>query len=41
MARHPFRFGVNVYGAASADEWITKAQKMEALGYDTFFVFIS
>jgi probable F420-dependent oxidoreductase len=38
MARHPFRFGVNVYGAASGDEWITKAQKIEALGYDTFFV---
>jgi probable F420-dependent oxidoreductase len=38
MARHPFRFGVNCYGAANRDEWISKAQKMEALGYDTLFV---
>jgi probable F420-dependent oxidoreductase len=38
MARHPFRFGVNVYDAANRDEWIAKAQKIEALGYDTLFV---
>ena len=38
MARHLFRFAVNVYEAATADAWIAKAQKAEALGYDTFFV---
>jgi probable F420-dependent oxidoreductase len=38
MARHPFRFSVNVYGAESREEWVTKAQKVEALGYDCFFV---
>ena len=38
MPRHPFRFGVNVYEAAHRDEWIAKAQKIEALGYDTLFV---
>jgi probable F420-dependent oxidoreductase len=38
MPRHPFRFGVNVYEAANGDEWIAKAQKIEALGYDTLFV---
>jgi probable F420-dependent oxidoreductase len=38
MPRHPFRFGVNVYEAANRDEWIAKAQKIEALGYDTLFV---
>ena len=38
MTHHPFRFGVNVYEAATRDEWITKAQQIEALGYDTLFV---
>jgi probable F420-dependent oxidoreductase len=38
MARHPFRFGVNVFEATTRDEWIAKAQKIEALGYDTLFV---
>ncbi len=38
MPHHPFRFGVNVYGAKSREEWIAKAQKIEALRYDTFFV---
>jgi probable F420-dependent oxidoreductase len=38
MPRHPFRFGVNVYEAANREEWIAKAQKIEALGYDTLFV---
>jgi probable F420-dependent oxidoreductase len=38
MTRYPFRFGVNVYGATTRDEWIAKALKVEALGYDTFFV---
>jgi probable F420-dependent oxidoreductase len=38
MVQHPFRFGVNVYGAANRDDWSAKAQKIEALGYDTLFV---
>ena len=38
MPHHPFRFGVNVYGANSRTEWIAKAQHIEALGYDTCFV---
>ena len=38
MPHRPFRFGVNVYGAISRDVWIAKAQHIEALGYDTFFV---
>jgi probable F420-dependent oxidoreductase len=38
MAPHPFRFSVNVYGADTREEWITKAQRIEALGYDCFFV---
>ena len=38
MAQHPFRFSVNVYGAKSREAWVTKAQKVEALGYDCFFV---
>jgi probable F420-dependent oxidoreductase len=38
VPHHPFRFGVNVYEANTRDKWITKAQHIEALGYDTFFV---
>jgi probable F420-dependent oxidoreductase len=38
VTHHPFRFGVNVYGANSRDEWIAKAQHIEALGYDALFV---
>lgn len=38
MAYHPFRFGVLVADVETADEWIAKAQKVESLGYDTFFV---
>jgi probable F420-dependent oxidoreductase len=38
LAQHPFRFGVNVYEAINREEWIAKAQKIEALGYDTLFV---
>jgi probable F420-dependent oxidoreductase len=37
MAHHPFRFGVNAVEAACAEEWIGKAQRIEALGYDTMF----
>ncbi len=32
-AARPFRFGVNVWGAASRSEWVDKARKVEALGY--------
>jgi probable F420-dependent oxidoreductase len=32
----PFRFGVNVRYARSRSEWVDKARKIEALGYDTF-----
>jgi probable F420-dependent oxidoreductase len=32
----PFRFGVNVRFAQSRSEWVEKARKIEALGYDTF-----
>jgi probable F420-dependent oxidoreductase len=34
----PFRFGVNVRQAQSRSEWLEKARKIEALGYDTFNV---
>jgi probable F420-dependent oxidoreductase len=35
---HPFRFGVSVPTAASAQEWRELARKAEDLGYDTFLV---
>lgn len=38
MVHHPFRFGVLIADVTNADEWIAKAQKVEALGYDTLFV---
>jgi probable F420-dependent oxidoreductase len=34
----PFRFGVNVWRAASRAEWIEKARKVEGLGYSTLSV---
>ena len=34
----PFRFGVNVWHAASRAEWQEKARKIEALGYSTLSV---
>jgi probable F420-dependent oxidoreductase len=34
----PFRFGVNVWGAASRSEWMAKARRVEALGYSTLTV---
>lgn len=37
-ARKPFRFGVNVRGAASRHVWTDKAQKIEALGYSVLTV---
>jgi probable F420-dependent oxidoreductase len=36
--QHPFRFGINVSGAVSRAEWIAKARKAEALGYDTLLM---
>lgn len=33
---HPFRFAVQSYSAASADDWREQARRAEALGYDTF-----
>lgn len=37
-AAKPFRFGVNVRGAASRHVWTDKAQKIEALGYSVLTV---
>ena len=34
----PFRFGVNVWRAASRAEWVDKARKIEDLGYSTLSV---
>jgi probable F420-dependent oxidoreductase len=34
----PFRFGVNVWGAGSRADWISKARRVEALGYSTLTV---
>jgi len=34
----PFRFGVNVWGAASRSEWADKARRVEALGYSVLTV---
>ena len=35
MARQrPFRFGVQAAGVASRDEWVARAYRVEALGYD-------
>ena len=39
MARHrPFRFAVQGRSAASRDDWLTKAGRVEELGYDTLSV---
>lgn len=35
---HPFRFGVTTSGAADGAAWQAKAQRVEALGYDTLLV---
>jgi probable F420-dependent oxidoreductase len=37
-ARRPFRFGVVAAQASSAEEWIAKARRAEALGYATFVI---
>src|SRR3989440_7375462 len=36
--KRPFRFGVAVEGAASREQWIAKARKVEDLGYNTLLV---
>lgn len=38
MAMHPFRFGVSARGLDGPENWATLAQRVEALGYDTFSV---
>ncbi|HEY7064742.1 MAG TPA: TIGR03621 family F420-dependent LLM class oxidoreductase [Chloroflexota bacterium] len=38
MTEHPFRFGVVAAQAASGDEWIAKARRVEQLGYATLVV---
>jgi probable F420-dependent oxidoreductase len=38
MAHHPFRFGVVAAQARSAEEWIAKARRVEALGYATLVI---
>ena len=38
MTVRPFRFGVNMWGAASRSEWTDKARKVEALGYSVLTV---
>lgn len=37
-ARRPFRFGVLVHRWGTRREWISKAQRIEALGYSTFLL---
>jgi probable F420-dependent oxidoreductase len=36
--QRPFRFGVDIGGAASREAWIATARKAEALGYSTLLV---
>ena len=35
---HPFRFGVQLYKAASGQEWRDKARKAESLGYSSLYI---
>ena len=35
---HPFRFGVTVSSATSADAWVARARRAEALGYDVLLM---
>ena len=37
-ALHPFRFGVVAPQLRSADEWVAKARRIEALGYATLLI---
>src|SRR5713226_8790473 len=34
----PFRFAVIAHNATSKNEWVTKAKRIEQLGYSTLFV---
>ena len=38
LSDRPFRFGVQLRGASSAQDWREKCRKVEALGYDTLLV---
>ena len=38
MGRHAFRFGVQLATASSRDEWVGRARRAEALGYDVVCV---
>ena len=37
-AVRPFRFGVSIWGAATAAEWREKARRAEAAGFDTLLI---
>ena len=38
MSARPFRFGVSIWGAATRDEWRTKARRAEAAGFDSLLM---
>ena len=38
MGTRPFRFGVQTAGMGSRDEWVARAYRAEALGYDTWLI---
>jgi probable F420-dependent oxidoreductase len=38
MTDRPFRFGVQANGTGSRDEWVARAYRAEALGYDTWLL---
>ena len=38
MSTHPFRFGVVTGQARSAEEWVAKARRAEALGFSSFLI---
>ena len=38
VTNRPFRFGVLIWGADSADEWRAKARRAEAAGFDTLLI---
>jgi probable F420-dependent oxidoreductase len=38
MTDRPFRFGVQATGTGSRDEWVARAYRAEALGYDTWLL---
>src|SRR5436190_9657179 len=38
VTERPFRFGISVWGAASRDDWRTKARRAESAGFDTLLI---